>query len=548
MLAFSAIYPASGQTVASLSEVNSPFDEQHPVISPAGDLFFTVAFHNESPDPGDVWHSSMSTEEVFQAPTRVPELSTSGYDVVVGFLDPINILVYHDGREKKQGIHQYTLAGNSWSYTRQLDITSFRNLSDHFSGRLSPSGDVLILSLESYGSYGNEDIYVSFLKETGTWTAPQNLGPAINTYQQEMTPYLSEDKRSLFFSTNGHGTTRGRDIYSAQRLDESWENWSSPQPLTYGNTTGAELSYFPMGGEKNLAIFTTTQNSEGYGDLRIIQAEPVTAERDEEQPDEVATIKPEPAQNEESATPTTPAPLEEKIPEEEKTIPSSEPEQPLSPELPATKPTQTDEKTPEAEALKESGLSLKVVDKNSLEEIDYSVSFTDRGGSTFLMEDSVDDNQFPVDLQAIKEVLVTSPGYLPLTIKEPAFSQLEEPVLMTPASKGASMALEEVLFKRGTAELLDESSAAFIDRLAEFLKDNADVRILLEGHTDNLGNPQLNKELSLDRASAIRSRIVGQGVEFERIRIAGWGGSRPIATNQNEEGRTKNRRVELVIQ
>src|SRR5690606_20453563 len=142
-------------------------DEQHPVISPSGDLYYTLAFHNGNSDPGDVWKSTVSEDQEYQTPVKIPQLSTSGYDVVVGFMDDQNVLVYHDGRDRRQGIHQYSLTDNVWTYKAQLEIGSFRNQSAHFSGRLSPSGDILILSLESFGSYGNEDIYVSFLRDGG---------------------------------------------------------------------------------------------------------------------------------------------------------------------------------------------------------------------------------------------------------------------------------------------------------------------------------------------------------------------------------------------
>src|SRR5690554_3557378 len=150
---------------------------------------------------------------------------------------------------------------------------SFRNQSSLFGGRLSSSGDVLILSLASFGSFGNEDIYVSFLNIHGNWSTPQNLGPQINTYQQELTPYLSDDNRLLFFSTNGHGSVQGIDIFYAERLDESWENWTTPKPLSNTNTVGAELAYFRFERDSEIAILTTTQNSEGYGDLQIVQAQ-----------------------------------------------------------------------------------------------------------------------------------------------------------------------------------------------------------------------------------------------------------------------------------
>src|SRR5690606_29699601 len=177
---------------------------------------------------------------IFQDPTRIGELSSSGFDLLIGFLDDNKALVYHDGKERKQGIHQYVQGGNSWSYDKQVELGSnFRNNSSHFSGRLSGSRNILILSYSTFGSFGNEDIYVSFLLENGNWAVPKNLGPDINTFQQELTPYLSPDGSILYFSTNGHGSVGGIDVFYSERLDDSWENWSTPQALTRGNSPGA---------------------------------------------------------------------------------------------------------------------------------------------------------------------------------------------------------------------------------------------------------------------------------------------------------------------
>lgn len=564
MLAFSAICPTWAQGIVSLSEVNSPYDEQHPVISPSGDLFFTVAFAEDSEDAGDVWKSTSSGEMAFQNPVKLATLSTAGYDAVVGFLDEDNILVYHDGKERPQGVHQYLFTGGDWSHQGKLNIQSFRNNSDQFSGRLSPSRDVLILSLESYGSYGNEDIYVSFLNEGGQWSTPQNLGPTINTYQQEMTPYLSEDNRWLFFSTNGHGSMRGRDIYYSQRLDDTWEAWSAPQPLSGGNTMGADLSYLPLQGDTNLAIYTTTLNSEGYGDIQIIQA---ATQLPQTQPEQVAETEVRKAET-----------LAEFVPEKElepleapsSTIPEEEPVEakalPTTPNPPALEPAVEKEIPPVQEMNQPSvavldsagtspepplasSASLQVLDINTLAPIAYSIAFIDAEGKTLHVEQSSNSEVGVLEMvDSAAEWLITSPGYLPLRKASATKDQLNEPVLMTPASKGTSMVLDDILFKRGTAELAEDKSLSLIRGLADFLKENSGIRILLEGHTDNLGNAQLNKELSLNRASAIRQLLVDQGIAFERIRIAGWGGSKPIADNQTEEGRTKNRRVEMVIQ
>lgn len=568
MLAFSSIWPSKGQVISPVSQVNSPYDEQHPVVDPSGNLFFTVAFHpqnkNGDSDPGDVWFSTRSSDNSFQPPVRIADLSTSGYDVVVGFPDEQTILLYHDGKEKVHGIHRYVGSGNSWKYESQLNLGNFRNRSNHFSGRLAPSGDVMVLSLESFGSYGNEDIYVSFLKDGGEWSSPQNLGPGINTFHQEMTPFLSSDKKSLFFSTNGHGSMQGIDIYYAERLDESWENWSKPRPLSSGNTIGAELAYFQLQDGSGEAVFTSTQNSEGYGDLRIVQVTenvqnqegPITETTPSQEKPKILAME-EPAAMPDSIpvqAAEEPLPPVEEMPDP---IVPAMPEEVIDPDAPAVKPATPAVKGEEVfdhvpDQPTENGGSqrvvLRVLDINTLEAIDYSVTILDAGGAKSPRMSSTDyDHSFPIGPNPVKELVVTAAGYLPMTLKPNVLANLHEPILMSPASKGVSIVLEDVLFKRGTAELLDENSAAPITGLAEFLQENPVIKILLEGHTDNLGNVRLNKELSLERASAVRALLLDQGIAFERIRIAGWGGAKPIDSNQTEEGRAKNRRVELVI-
>jgi len=558
MLAFSAICPAWSQNIVSLSEVNSAYDEQHPVVSPDGALFYTVAFYNGGKDPGDIWRSTRDGDEAYRSPARVAELSTAGLDVIVGFLDERNVLVYHDGQGKQQGIHHYTWDGTSWNYLTQLEMGSFRNQSAHFSGRLAPSKDLMILSIASYGSYGNEDIYVSFLREGHTWTTPQNLGPSINTYQQEMTPYLSADKQWLFFSTNGHGSTRGIDIYYAQRLDESWENWSQPQPLSHVNTSGAELAYLPLDGEVDLAFYTSTQNSEGYGDIQMVKAElPAEVNIAEAAADPVPDAPEAITGSNTVEAPIIPVPVEEN-PEPEVTIKEViRPEVAPGSNQPSAEPTNTATDSVQ-ESLNNQALEgekpkaafpLQVLDIHSLEPIAYSLSVKNtQGRETTVQAKAGEEIDLPQGGFPAIEWVITSPGYLPSRIKAPSADKQREPILMTPASKGVSMVLEDILFKRGTAELAEENSLSLVHSLAGFLRENPGVRILLEGHTDNLGNAQLNKDLSLQRASTIRRLLVDQGIAFERMRIAGWGGTKPIASNQTEEGRIKNRRVEMVIQ
>jgi len=89
-------------------------------------------------------------------------------------------------------------------------------------------------------------------------------------------------------------------------------------------------------------------------------------------------------------------------------------------------------------------------------------------------------------------------------------------------------------------------SKPVVDQIVEILKTDDALKISIEGHTDNSGNADNNKVLSKQRAQAVADALSGQGIDKQRLNIVGWGQTKPIADNATEEGRAKNRRVELV--
>jgi OmpA-OmpF porin, OOP family len=103
--------------------------------------------------------------------------------------------------------------------------------------------------------------------------------------------------------------------------------------------------------------------------------------------------------------------------------------------------------------------------------------------------------------------------------------------------------LDKVYFKLGEAIILPESYLQ-LDKLANYLKENMTLKIQIEGHSDNQGDAKLNKKLSLERAFTVREYLVAKGVNNKRIKFVGLGDSQPISSNNKEEDRKKNRRVE----
>lgn len=100
-------------------------------------------------------------------------------------------------------------------------------------------------------------------------------------------------------------------------------------------------------------------------------------------------------------------------------------------------------------------------------------------------------------------------------------------------------------FETGKAAIKTES-LEIIDQIVQMLKDNPSLKINIEGHTDNIGTPQSNQTLSENRAKAVMNAIIAQGIDKSRLTSKGLGQSKPIADNGTEEGRAKNRRVEIV--
>ncbi|MDX1628436.1 MAG: OmpA family protein, partial [Fulvivirga sp.] len=354
---------------------------------------------------------------------------------------------------------------------------------------------VLIMSLESYGTYGAEDIYISF-KNDGKWTEPKNLGSVINTRFQELTPTIYNDSL-LYFASNGHGGKGSTDIFVSRRLDDSWLNWSEPVNVEAINTDGRELSYRQYDA---FAIYTSTLNSDGYGDIKLYtEANPDTLFRKNIATDSVLI--------EEVAV--------EEIPDNTillyGDIRASRGDVPLNP----------------------------------------AVNVNPRGrGQT--VEATIKAGVYMVNLKSPGnyEITVSAPGYVAqqeiIQLQSGQAKKLKRDFTLQPIAVGTRVNLKNVLFEQSKPEIL-ESSYHALDLVVKMMKDNPEMKIKLEGHTDNRGNPKHNLRLSKQRVEAVEDYLVAHGISRRRIKGKGYGGSRPIADNDNPVTRKLNRRVEFII-
>jgi outer membrane protein OmpA-like peptidoglycan-associated protein len=152
---------------------------------------------------------------------------------------------------------------------------------------------------------------------------------------------------------------------------------------------------------------------------------------------------------------------------------------------------------------------------------------------------------------------VTSDGYalwsglIAFNVSEP-YDQKTIQVSLTPLYPGVTTELEipvvlrNIQFETGSAVLLP-SSVPELNLLYSLLHDNPDVRIVIQGHTDNIGSETDNQVLSESRARAVYDWLVNKQIDVARLSYKGFGETRPVANNDSEEGRQQNRRTEFVI-
>ena len=102
-----------------------------------------------------------------------------------------------------------------------------------------------------------------------------------------------------------------------------------------------------------------------------------------------------------------------------------------------------------------------------------------------------------------------------------------------------------ILFETGKSTIQSES-INIVDQIAQMMENNPTLKVRIEGHTDNVGDPASNKTLSHERANAVSAAIVSRGIDKSRLVAVGWGEEKPCSDNTTEEGRARNRRVEIV--
>jgi|GEM_PF-2452137 len=269
-------------TVQKVAAVNSVAEESLPLMSPDGRLYFVRSLFEENVGGQragqDIWYSSKSGDGWTAASNSLGKLNTIFNNGVVGIADSGRTLYlngsYSNKLEYQTGLSVTHFKNGKWTKPKRLKMKGFNPRNDYYTYYLDDNMGVLFMSFTKAGS-SNEDLYVS-VKNGNKWSRPEHLGDAINTEESDFSPYLSEDGRTLYFSSYGHGSRGQADIYMSRRLSDSWLNWETPvnlgEPI---NSTGFD-AYYSLVGDK--AYFSS--NREGkFSDLYMASYTPIIQEQ-----------------------------------------------------------------------------------------------------------------------------------------------------------------------------------------------------------------------------------------------------------------------------
>jgi outer membrane protein OmpA-like peptidoglycan-associated protein len=347
----------------------------------------------------------------------------------------------------------------------------------------SSDGVTLYFASKRKAGKGSSDIWRAELQSDGSWSEPVNLGDSINTSAAEMAPFIHPDDQTLYFSSRGHPGMGGLDLYYSRKDANSI--WKKPFDLGYPINTFADEITLVVNAAGDLAYFSSDKlGGLGKQDIYSFKLYP------EARPGKATYMKGIVFDNE------------------------------------------TKKRIEARFELIDLALNKTAVKATS-----------DPVNGEFLLSLPTDRNYA---LNVSKEGYLFYSDHFELKGQSSKTKPFIKNIPLQPIRVGETVILKNVFFDTDKFDLKKESRAE-LGKLISFLNSNKDLHIELSGHTDNQGTPDHNITLSQNRAKAVFDYLVEHGVGSSRLTYIGYGLTKPIDTNETEQGRANNRRTEFRI-
>ncbi len=497
-------------------EINTHYDEHSPILSADGNTLIFTSNRNDNPKAPAALEDIYVINKIngkWTAPKRISTNINTKYNDAAASLSPDGKTLFLYSELGAGDIYTSTFNGKDWTEPAPLNKNINTSQFWETAASLSPDGKKLYFASNRDGGFGELDLYVSELDSKGQWGKAVNLGNRINTPGNEDSPFIHFDGVTLYFSSDGHRGLGNSDIFFSELKGGKW---TKPENIGYPINLWEFDGFFNSSPDKKIGYYSTVKEG-GLGGVDIYSIKFLEPKYKPKPPPPVVVVE------------------QAKVVKENFTD--------------ATVKKFKDQKMA-------STLRGKVIDEVNASVLEATVSLVDNESGKVLSKIHTDpttgDFEIVIPHGGNYGVTTESQGYLfnSINFSLPADMEpqdIDTHIIMVRTEVGSKVVLRNIFFDIGKFNLKAQSLSE-AEKLVGLLKDNPELRVQINGHTDNTGDVATNKSLSLKRATSVVDYLISKGVEKSRVTAKGYGSERPIVSNDDEEGgRAINRRTEIEV-
>lgn len=502
--------------------INSAWDDYYSVLSSTGQkLYFTsrrpgTTGGNRAPFDNKFYEDvyfSFYENGWGKAQNIGTAINTPKNDVALAITSDGNGLFINSSGEGKGDILLSEFRKNRWRVPYPM-LGKINSGKRETSFSATPDENTLYFVSEKSGkSFGGRDIYFIERDAKGRWGKVQNIGSIINTEYDEEGVYIHPQGNILYFSSKGHNSMGGYDIFYS--VKDKTGRWTKPVNLGFPiNTPDDDLFY---SSRDTVSGYFSAIRQGGFGGFDLYKV----------------TFLPPPVEVvEEVIIPEIPVVVAPKVDTVFITV--------VEPLPPVVKTVIFEGKILGKKDKKPVFGKMEIIDLKEGQVI--LTTFSDRNTGNYMIslpewkdygiEITARDYLFFIDV--VKLSRMTPDEYYSFDFE---LDKLEV---------GTKIVLNNIFFEVAKTTLTTASYKE-LDNVVKMLNESPNLRIEISGHTDNTGSLDLNQRLSQARAKSVVDYLIGRGIETSRLEYRGYGPQQPVAPNDNEAGRSKNRRVEFKV-
>ncbi|MFD1553612.1 OmpA family protein [Putridiphycobacter roseus] len=513
--------------------INGPYSDFGPVISADNrELYFTSRrpegnIGGEKDETGyhyeDIYTATRSFGEDWGAAKNIgKDVNTKSHDATVGISPDGKSLITYHGISRKDGNLLMTKRDDAGNWEKLVDMGDAINSNYHEeAATLSFDEKKLFFVSDKPGGTGGHDIYLSLWDEgKSTWGEAKNLGTVVNTEFDEKGVFFHPDNKTLYFSSAGHKTMGGLDIFKTEYNSET-DEWSEPVNIGYPINTPDDDVYFVLSGNERYAYYSSFREG-GYGEKDIYM---ITFLGEVKNPIFASSGL-------------------------------------VNGELDSLR----DISIAESMYMSRDMVIVRgtVTDANTEAPIMSTVTFTDVATNKVMYElTPEEDGSFMLAVKSGYNYAITStkPDYTiasdNLVVRqEDEGKEFNYDFLMERLTPGVEFTLRNIYFDYDKSTLR-HASVDELNKLLKIMEDNATLRVELSGHTDSRGTAIYNLALSKRRARVAKDYLVSKGIASNRIETKGYGAKQLVVSDsqlenmssvrEKEEAHQKNRRTVVTI-